>query len=132
MLAQNFKSAADLGITPPELRALTQVLGMLERGDLVDAVTFFEEGNNKFHMGTSGECGTPACIGGWAAELMHIGHIEYLERYGWRRRDKNMAIHELFWNETACELPATVAQAATALRSYLTTGEASWDLALVS
>lgn len=129
MLAQNFKTANELSITPPELLALIQVLGMLERGELVDA-HFADECENGFNMGVSGNCGTPACIGGWAAFLMKIDQSSYLDRYDYFHRNKNAAMHELFWNERATELPAPAAKAAMALRSYLTVGDARWDLAL--
>lgn len=129
MLAQSFKTADDLGISKVEQEALIKVLGMLERGDLID-VSFGTECDNGFNMGTSGEgCGTPACIGGWAANLMGISQLDYLNRYSYSKSYRNPALYELFWNETACET-AKAADAATALRSYLTTGEARWDLVL--
>ncbi len=133
MLAQNFKPAADLGITDLEQSALIKVLGMLERGELVN-MGEFARGPNGFNMSTPGHgCGTPACIGGWAAFLMDEDQVKYVERYGWSHRSDNPALHDLFWNEGAVELDkgATTSQAATALRSYLTTGDARWDLALM-
>lgn len=130
MLMQNFKTAADLGITEPEHRAFLQVLGMLERGELVD-VHFFDECENGFNMSVSGRgCGTPACIGGWAAFLMDIDQSSYLDRYDLAHKHKNEGLHELFWNNDAVDNWARVSQAATALRSYLTTGDARWDLAV--
>lgn len=130
MLAQNFKTADELGLHPKEHQALIKVLGMLERGDL-RYVPPHEECDDGFNMGTSGRgCGTPACIGGWAASLMGIDQIMYMDRYDYQHRFANPQLHELFWNEEAVEGSTTVEQAATALRSYLTTGHAHWAEAL--
>jgi hypothetical protein len=130
MLAQSFKSADELGITVAEQQALIEVLGMLERGELID-VGPHTECDNGFHMGTSGHgCGTPACIGGWAAYVMGLKQDDYLDRYDITQRDKNPALHELFWDETAIDTPALTSEAATALRSYLTTGDAKWHEAV--
>jgi hypothetical protein len=130
MLAQAFRTAADLGITEFEHDALISVLGMLERGELVD-VGYLDACDNGFNMGVSGEgCGTPACIGGWMAYLMGVNQQEYTERYSYSHRSRNPMLHELFWNEEATERPAKAAQAAIAVRSYLTIGNPHWDLAL--
>lgn len=132
MLAQIFKTADELKISDHEHVALIRVLGMLERGELVDVDCFYESFiENGFNMGTVGDgCGTPACIGGWAALLMDVDQNRYLQRYSWDNRAKNLALYDLFWNEMACDMPAGVERAAIALRSYLTIGDARWDLAL--
>jgi hypothetical protein len=111
MLAQNFKTAEELRISPNEQHALIRVLGMFERGDVPPEM---------FRMNTIGapECGTPGCILGWARTIdasVFKGHP---------------------WNDDVCRLfvrppslqvgPGTPTQAATALRNYLTTGEPSW------
>ena len=134
MLAQNFKSAADLGITEPQLSALQKTLVMLETGKLVHALIgdgyFPNQGSftgqfNMIHWNSRHDCGTVACIGG-TAEM--IGDVSFdKDMYG------NPPLYRLFmptslpecsWNDI------TPAQAATALRSYLTTGDAKWHEAV--
>jgi hypothetical protein len=127
MLMQNFKTAADLGITEPEQSALIKVLGMLERGDLVD-VNAHTRCTNGFNMGTQGHgCGTPACIGGWVAILLDLNQMDYVDQFLPSRR-ANDGLKELYYRDIAMNAKAD--QAATALRSYLTTGDARWDLAV--
>lgn len=126
MLAQNFKTAANLDITDRELSALIKVLGMMERGELVD-VEQFVRCDNGFNMGTQGMgCGTPACIGGWAANLMGIHQLTYVDSYLASKKSGH-GLNELYWNYSG---RPNVEQAATALRSYLTTGNPHWDLAV--
>jgi hypothetical protein len=61
VLAQNFKTAKELGLADAEVEALVAVLGMLERGDIARA---------EFHMGHfRHECRTPSCISGWAHHI---------------------------------------------------------------
>jgi hypothetical protein len=123
MLAQNFKTADELEITESEQQALIKVLGMLERGELIDAKQE-ERCENGFCIGTQGRgCGTPACIGGWAALLMVRHQREYVNSYMTRYHHQ---LGKLYW-----EYPdnVTTVEAAHALRSYLTTGDARWDLA---
>jgi hypothetical protein len=126
MLAQNFKTADDLEITAEEHGALIKVLGMLERGELVDA----RNGavcDNGFDMSDCGNgCGTAACIGGWVASILKFHQKKYVSH----------SIHVdglyglYFGGGCLAYVDATVSQAAIALRSYLTTGNARWDLAL--
>lgn len=134
MLAQSFKSAADLDITEPQRSALMKTLMLLETGKLQyrqvseesddsDEPTFCENFNMRFWR-VKHPCGTIACIGG-TAEL--IGDVTF----GDRMRKPGLA--QLFWpwpmnNEQIAAI--TPAQAATALRSYLTIGDARWDLAV--
>lgn len=130
MLMQNFKTAADLGITETEQDALIKVLGMLERAELRYAEGGETECENGFNIGTQGKgCGTPACIGGWVARLMGIDEGRYVDSYmpdfSERRPDK--ALSGLYWRYPK---DVGVDEAATALRSFLTTGDARWDLAV--
>jgi hypothetical protein len=138
MLMQNFKSAADLGLTERQKAALMKTLVLLETGKLQhvrpsDQSTgdYRQDGKftGHFNMGrwrAVEDCGTVCCIAG-TSELIG-GVIFPTENYG-----KNHALKRLFWvngffgNDLSLITPA---QAATALRSYLTTGEARWDLAL--
>lgn len=134
MLAQSFKSAADLGITEPQFEALKKTLVLLETAKLrhVDALmtgasdgTSFSGEFNMCNWKTRHECGTVGCIGG-TAEL--IGNVSF----GFIYHHPNRALRDLFlpsfsskkWNEI------TPVQAATALRSYLTTGDAKWHEAV--
>lgn len=118
MLAQNFKSATDLEISDREHSALITVLGMLERGDLTN--------DNGFNMGSMGVgCGSPACIGGWVARLIRLNEFLYMGGI------HPVGLNDLYWNDSGCNYDSTD-QAAVALRSYLTTGDARWDLAVAS
>ena len=142
MLAQNFKSAADLEITGAQKDALIKTLVLLEtdriqhvdvtkrRFDSTKPIEF----DGMFSMACWGsiahECGTVACIGG-TAEI--VGKVSFGNP---TTHDASLApgLYELFyarkiihsydWNKI------NTAQAARALRSYLTTGDARWDLAV--
>ena len=135
MLAQNFKSAADLGITEPQLSALQKTLVLLETQKVIHVPDFqvlgyqSKEYTGHFNMRswrTKGDCGTVRCIGGTACAVS--GNDSLFDN--WERRDD---LHALFAPERDIYGPwndITPAQAATALRSYLTTGDARWDLAV--
>lgn len=133
MLAQNFKTATDIGMSDRELEAHIKVLGMLERGEFHHVIS---SGQNEFgfNMGTTGtwaNCGTVACIGGWAAFFM--GHNEHKAMdYVGRSSGERQELYYPHWSRPINPGRITVEQAATALRSYLTTGEAHWDEALAS
>ena len=125
MLAQNFKSAADLHMQDDEYAALIKVLGMLERGELRHVDDWqHTRGKLLFNMETSGErinknmCGTPACIGGWVAFL--IGYKDTLQYVSSRRGE----LHKLYWQ--APDGYITVEQAARATRNFLVTGAPDW------
>lgn len=136
MLAQNFKSAADLEITEAQKAALIKTLVLLETGRLTHAPydgrlsdTYREPGafTGHFNMGrwrAQQDCGTVCCIAG-TAEL--IGRVQFSTHTG-------DALGDLFWAHGRGIdykiTDITPSQAATALRSYLTTGDARWDLAL--
>lgn len=131
MLMQNFKSHDELNIREQERAALIKTLVLLETGKLKHEKipSNFEPGDSKFtgHFNmmmweVRAECGTIACLGG-TAEM--VGGIEF-----------GYVSHELaeLFNPGGAPNPAwshiTTAQAATALRSYLTTGSANWSEAL--
>lgn len=139
MLAQNFKTADDLQITDIELRSLIGVLGMLERGELVhrrDPFVADAYGSNEFNMGMTldSNCGTIGCIAGWAYYLSGREAFPQIadNENGWE--GGNSELRRLFGigRSTYSLDRITPAEAATALRSYLSTGEARWDLALAS
>lgn len=116
MLAQNFRTAADLGIEDAELEALIKVLGMLEREEIpAEQFTMLWVGEP--------ECGTAGCI---------LGHVRTVSIESYKGLSGNSwggsSLERLFFPDApkgGCDpYLATRSQAATALRSYLTTGEA--------
>lgn len=133
MLAQNFQSASDLDISEQEHAALITVLGMLERNELVHHIApiigesgFAPTIPNGFNMECSGaqtDCGTMACIGGWVAILMGR-RDKFINQYV-NTRNPNSKIGRLYWGCTGSA--TTVEQAATALRNFLTDGDARWN-----
>lgn len=134
MLAQNFKTAEELGLTEPQLDALRKTLVLLETGKLTHAKRItgpapvskdFSALFNMVWWANAHPCGTVACIGGTAELIGGVCFGDYL---------LNKALHELFEpRELKCDWgEITPAQAATALRSYLTTGSANWSEALAS
>lgn len=137
MLAQNFKTADDLKISEAQKDALAKTLVLFETGKIAHAKVgngyFPEQGEYTGHFNMNQwnslihGCGTVACIGG-TAEL--IGGVNFDRQAGgfdsplYRLFMPNLP--EWMWDEI------TPAHAAIALRSYLTTGEARWDLALAA
>lgn len=127
MLAQNFKTAADLGIRDAELASLVAVLGMLERGELEHEQHYRSttEPGVTFNMATwhrEHDCGTVCCIGG-AAQI--ISGAEW-DVAAITDRGRAMALAQLFYPIGYDMALITTEQAAQALRSYLTTGNARW------
>lgn len=138
MLAQSFMSADDLGIEDKEKDALIKTLVMLETGKLeyvpaflLHDITIKRQSGfcNMFNMGwwdIGYSCGSVCCIGG-TAEL--IGELETYSLSD--RASHNQQLYELFFPKNDL-YRITTAQAARALRSYLTIGEAKWDEAVKS
>jgi len=131
MLAQNFKTAADLGISKAEHLALQKVLGMLERQEFVET-DWKSDGPLPplgFNMGMcfdKDECGTVGCIGGWAAYFMsHPDPSAYV-----KESIRDGALHGLYWDHRCSGGNISQEAAAAALRSFLSTGDANWKLAL--
>jgi hypothetical protein len=141
MLAQNFKSAADLGITEPQLSALQKTLVLLETGKLKHVPTGYDgdghgypdlKFSGQFNMNQwagANECGSICCIGGTAQLIGNLAPNE-MEMAG----AENDRLARLFYPDVSGDdwSGITDSQAATALRSYLTTGDARWDLAVSS
>lgn len=133
MLAQNFKTASDLGLKGTEYRALITVLGMLER----DEIPFEGEGQrttgkpqsdpvafNMYHVYGQASCGTVCCLAGWTEYIARVPAFSLFER-----RDGDLGLEELFdpyFGEALSLNRITPSQAAVALRGFLTTGEADW------
>lgn len=117
MLAQNFKTAANLKITDAEHRSLVLVMGMFERGEIPA---------EKFHMRSVEDwCGSQACIMGWCLRVagndVFNGFVD----------DNGPLYRGLFlFGDSRRFRPAAPEQAAIAIRSFLTTGKAQWDLAI--
>jgi hypothetical protein len=135
MLAQNFKTPADLGISDAEFEALLKVLRMMERGEIraapKDAVFDrynIREAHTMFRMAStngSADCGTACCILGWAWHL-----DDGMARHLFWETDQNPALNELFYTHTDGIYCRNPEQGAIALRNYLTFGEARWAEAL--
>ncbi len=137
MLAQNFKTPADLKISDAEFDALFKVLGMLERDEVRRAETYtmrLAENHGTtpmgFHMGTfygaNEECGTVCCICGWAEFVGHLPAGSLM-----RARFFNSGLMKLFDPTGTFDSDKIgTQQAAIALRNYLTHGEPRWDEAL--
>ncbi len=133
MLMQNFKPAADLGISEAQKEALMKTLVLLETGKLTHVPLPDGEGglrtfgfSHLFNMGdwgTPSPCGSICCIGG-TAEL--IGGLEENELF--KASHSNRGLDTLFFSCSG--MSANTSQAARALRSYLTTGDAKWTEAV--
>lgn len=133
MLAQNFKTASDLGLTEKQLAALVATLGMLERGELAyfDRHRDSSRGESSalpsyFNMSDWSaryRCGTVCCIGGAAQAIGKLTR--------WELPDAALSmegLNDLFYAfSTPTSLnDITVEHAASALRNYLTHGEPRW------
>lgn len=138
MLAQNFKTAADLQLSNAEFEALVKVLGMLERNEIPHHSD--NSSIDRFDMGTwySDACGTAGCIAGWAHHISGRAVFKFVSGFGGPTTD---GLETLF-----CPFPCSAfdsasaasrafrniqpEQAAIALRNYLTSGEPRWSEAL--
>ena len=125
MLAQSFKSAADLNITETDHAALIKVLALMETEqmryvpsrELKIGRGYQEQYSGLFNMGMSfgrHECGTTNCIRGAA---IAIGQAEF------RDATCDHGLNELFYRWIG---DPNVEQGARALRNYLTFGEPKW------
>lgn len=144
MLAQSFQSAADLGITDVQHQALVTVLGMLERGELAYGkypIAKMFRGSNEFNMAAtldeSSDCGSIGCICGWA----HIvsGREAFADFFSASVDTEERSLQAMpgglrrlfrFGDGLGSLYAIQPEQAATALRSYLTTGDAKWHEAV--
>jgi hypothetical protein len=142
MLAQSFLTADALAITEKEHKALIKVLGLLDCGELKHVKLVFgyhpaawveSQQDSAFNMG-SFECGTARCIGGWVRSFLKEEDENYKESY---TNPANPGLYDLYFPGLIYSIygehrfnDITVAQAACALRSYLTTGNAQWQEAL--
>lgn len=131
MLAQNFMSAEALELTDKQHAGLIKVLGMLERDELIHDPDLTRKASNGFCMdywrtpSHHRDCGTVMCIGGWAETIggSHFFSITAAQErlfYPLIERDLPPNVTSALYRTT------TTQQAATALRNFLTTGEANW------
>jgi hypothetical protein len=136
MLAQNFLTAEYLGISEKEQAALIKVLGMLERGELfhvpeVEPMGWYDAGlkrpkfSGAFNMDnifTTHPCGTAACLAGTADIVCGTAFAPNGDPVEWPD-----ALNDLFCPPSVVDWQSiTPADAAIALRNYLTLGEAGW------
>jgi hypothetical protein len=136
MLAQNFKTPAELEITDAEFEALVKVLGMLERGEIKKAPagevfhkiysfrmpsqpepTMF----NMEQVIATSKCGTACCILGFARYFG--GNYCFLDP---SKNPKNHLFRLFFPHSFRSMLCRDPAKGAMALRNFLTFGEARW------
>lgn len=128
MPAQNFKTAAELGLSDIEHEALVTTLYALEREEIT-----------KFDMSTFYQCGTPACLCGWANHFSRNQAFPETTSQVFIRDSVNLLINrlppallDLFMIDTGYDSDSmTPLQGAQALRNYLTYGTARWDEVLV-
>jgi hypothetical protein len=135
MLANNFMAPSALGLSDVEFESLVKVLGMLERGEIAD---------EQFTMRrVQHPCRTPACLCGWANHISSGRAFPLQEKpgatifssptYGPYWKGMSRSLRDLFGyggRPTDPVYLASPSQAAMALRSYLTHGEARWAEAL--
>jgi len=147
MLAQNFIGHKTLGITEVEHGALIQVLGMLERDELVHGRHLARQprGPNEFNMASALDenedgCGTVACICGWAhvvSDRIAFADIFRATTYATEGQAINALPSNLiklfrFGTSLGNLSHITPTQAAAALRNYLVSGEPRWSEAMGS
>jgi hypothetical protein len=129
MLAQYFKTPADLGIDDAELAALINVLGILERGEVrrsewkqtLNRRPRVMKGFNMLSFYAKGSCGTVGCICGWAE---YIGKLPTFSLA--RKRFYDPRLMQLFEPEIIDSDAVRPDQAAIALRNFLTLGDPRW------
>lgn len=133
MLAQNFKSPAELQLNTHEHATLIKFLGMLEREELhhINRQDMKRSKDCGFNMSDfSNECGTVFCIAGWCDRLFGT---TFVNRCGQRTGlDDLFLMSDSFGGLQSLSSKidimdnATPAQAAIAVRNFLTTGEPRW------
>jgi hypothetical protein len=129
MLARSFLSATDLGISDVEREALIATLLAFERGEI--------ENFTMRHFRT--DCGTPACICGWAnhfsqgrafSEVSSMSGLLATKALYGRLPKQLQYLFDI--QGRPLQSGATQAQAAAALANYLTIGEPRWDEVIAS
>jgi hypothetical protein len=129
MLAQNFKTPIDLGISDADFEGLVKALSLFEGGQIPE---------NKFGMARVilSDCKTPSCICGWAhyASAGRAFPLSMSRNGKWLEPDWGpmpAPLQELFtYGRYRLGEQASASQAAIALRNYLTFGEPRWAEAM--
>lgn len=129
MLARNFLTPTDLKISDKQFDALVQVLGMLERGELLWHNKYKVDqspvvGFNMDRWPTpSDNCGSVGCIGYWCQKFGGDVTRDSIEK------DENpYELEKLFFPVEGIKAyeDITVDEGMQALSNYLTTGKADW------
>lgn len=129
MLARTFKTATDLGISENVHDGLISTLLFFESGEV-------PQFNMRYYFRRISEahpCKTPSCIAGWASTFS--SDIKRGLDRGWSHNyfvhipDSLARLFGLGWASNRLDEigKATLEQGTTALRNYLTTGEACWE-----
>ena len=105
MLAPNFRTAEELGLNPSQWRALIKVLGMLERGELMEIGTNCDTGAAKAEDGLFSMRSWKTCI---------CGHAMRYSEWDSAATSQSGPTGSLFYRTSM-----TMAQATVALRDYL-------------
>jgi hypothetical protein len=131
MLAQNFKTPADLKVNDIEFESLVKVLGMLERGEIEYGLPGDSGELRAFNMSWA-NCGTVGCIAGWANCISDGRAFPDCAGSTLWFHHQPAKLRELFSPRNTGTLLSkiTPAAAAIALRSFLTNGEPRWAEAL--
>lgn len=134
MLANSFLPAEALNITELQQRTLVQVLGMLERGEMKHISLWREIWNSVFTIKSPtkngfnmswwspypAECETPGCIAGWCDYLTEGQTSFVIGGYRFKGTELGRLFFPTFRSWRSPQ------RAASALRSYLTTGAPNW------
>lgn len=142
MLARNFKTPGELDLSQEVFDALVSALNILERGEIEHiprgdwrcaSKRFAGKHPRKFNMGawdTPTSCGMVGCIGGLVEA---ISKVKLRTKYSSPTALVPLGLQELCYPDLSYSYDdITVEQAATALRQYLSTGEANWKSILTS
>lgn len=131
MLAQNFKTPVDLEMDEKDFIAHVQFLGILERGEIIYQDAWRPKGKG-FNMSLAfANCGTIGCIYGWT-QNMQGKKIDQIPDSIPAARHELYCPFQTFDDVHERRNAVTLAQAAIALRNYLTSGEPRWDEALAA
>ena len=122
MLAENFLTADELGLSNDGRQALITLLRGLEAGVIPEHLFNMEEFGDP-------ENGKRGCLLGWAHAIAPVGAFEHPEDM----KRENARMRKLFWPcLDGCDAGyrATTDQGAHALRNHLVTGRPQWRLVM--
>ena len=131
MLAQNFKTAEELGMEKGAYEAHLKVLKLLEQGEVTHISVFGKRAwgleepiSNGFNMAPvwiEDSCGTVGCLLGWA----HYFGASKVNAFMTSGTSEQRTAYNRLTMPTRAD-SRTVDEAAHALRTYLVTGKADW------